>query len=68
MLSPYGLDTIESCPTCKIRADHIFCDLPTTNNLQQALEAIKYGVSQSGCAVCGRAGAPGESSSCVRAA
>ena len=42
MLSPYGLDTIESCPTCKIRADHIFCDLPTTNNLQQALEAIKY--------------------------
>ena len=30
MLSPYGLDIIESCLTCKMRADQIFCDLPTS--------------------------------------
>jgi CRP/FNR family cyclic AMP-dependent transcriptional regulator len=40
MLSPYGLDIIESCLTCKIRADRIFCDLPTA--ALQSFEAIKY--------------------------
>lgn len=40
MLSPYGLDIIESCLSCKIRAEHIFCDLPTT--ALQAFESIKY--------------------------
>ena len=40
MLSPYGLDIIESCFTCKMRADRIFCDLPTA--ALQSFEAIKY--------------------------
>lgn len=40
MLSPYGLDIIESCFTCKLRADRIFCDLPTA--ALQSFEAIKY--------------------------
>lgn len=40
MLSPYGLDIIESCFTCKLRADRIFCDLPTA--ALQAFESIKY--------------------------
>jgi CRP/FNR family transcriptional regulator, cyclic AMP receptor protein len=26
--SPYGLDIIENCLTCKMRAEHVFCDLP----------------------------------------
>jgi CRP/FNR family cyclic AMP-dependent transcriptional regulator len=40
VLSPYGLEIIESCVTCKLRADKIFCNLPT--HAVQALEAIKY--------------------------
>ena len=40
MLTPYGLDIIESCLTCKMRAEHIFCDLPTT--ALQTFESIKY--------------------------
>ena len=28
MLSPYGMEIVESCITCKLRADRIFCDLP----------------------------------------
>lgn len=40
VLSPYGLDIIENCLTCKMRADHIFCDLPST--ALQAFENIKY--------------------------
>ena len=40
MLSPYGLEIVESCLTCKLRADKIFCNLPQTT--VQALEAIKY--------------------------
>ena len=40
MLSPYGLDIIESCFTCKLRADRLFCDLPT--GALQAFESIKY--------------------------
>jgi CRP/FNR family cyclic AMP-dependent transcriptional regulator len=40
VLSPYGLDIIESCLGCKMRADHIFCDLPTT--ALQAFEQMKY--------------------------
>ena len=40
MLSPYGLDIIESCLTCKMRADRIFCDLDTA--ALQAFETIKY--------------------------
>ena len=40
MLSPYGLEIVESCLTCKLRADKIFCNLPQAT--VQALEAIKY--------------------------
>jgi len=40
VLSPYGLEIIESCLTCKLRADKIFCNLPQPT--VQALEAIKY--------------------------
>jgi len=40
VLSPYGLEIIESCVTCKLRADKIFCNLAP--HTVQALEAIKY--------------------------
>ena len=39
-MSPYGLDIIESCFTCKLRADRLFCDLPTS--ALQSFESIKY--------------------------
>ena len=34
------MDIIESCLTCKMRADRIFCDLPTS--ALQSFESIKY--------------------------
>jgi len=40
VISPYGLDIIESCLTCKTRAERIFCNLPTS--ALQAFETIKY--------------------------
>lgn len=40
MLSPYGLDIIENCLSCKMRAEHIFCDLPA--NALHSFEEIKY--------------------------
>lgn len=40
MLSPYGLDIIESCLACKMRTDKIFCDLP--DSALQSFEQIKY--------------------------
>ena len=40
MLSPYGLDIIESCLTCKTRSEHLFCDLPAA--ALQTFEGIKY--------------------------
>jgi CRP/FNR family transcriptional regulator len=40
MRSPYGLDIIESCLTCKLRADRLFCDLPDAS--LKAFEAVKY--------------------------
>ena len=40
MLSPYGMDIIESCLTCKMRTDRLFCDLPTA--ALQSFESIKY--------------------------
>jgi CRP/FNR family transcriptional regulator, cyclic AMP receptor protein len=40
MLSPYGLDIIESCLTCKTRSEHLFCDLPAA--ALQTFESIKY--------------------------
>src|ERR1019366_1461056 len=40
VLTPYGLDIIESCLACKMRAEHIFCDLPPA--ALQYFESIKY--------------------------
>lgn len=40
MLSPYGLDIVESCLTCKLRTERIFCDLSTP--ALQAFENVKY--------------------------
>jgi len=40
VLSPYGLDIIESCLTCKTRGEHLFCDLPAA--ALQTFESIKY--------------------------
>jgi len=40
VLTPYGLDIIENCLSCKMRAEHIFCDLPAAS--LQAFETIKY--------------------------
>jgi CRP/FNR family transcriptional regulator, cyclic AMP receptor protein len=40
VLSPYGLDIIEDCLSCKMRAEHIFCDLPAA--ALHSFEAIKY--------------------------
>ena len=40
MLTPYGLDIIESCLSCKMRAEHILCDLSA--DALKAFESIKY--------------------------
>jgi hypothetical protein len=40
MLSPYGMEIVESCLTCKLRSERIFCDLPPT--ALQTLEDIKF--------------------------
>jgi CRP/FNR family transcriptional regulator, cyclic AMP receptor protein len=40
VLSPYGLDLIESGLTCEIRSDKIFCDLSET--ALRSFEQIKY--------------------------
>ena len=40
MLTPYGLDIIESCLACKTRTQRPFCDLPDA--ALQAFETIKY--------------------------
>jgi CRP/FNR family cyclic AMP-dependent transcriptional regulator len=39
MLSPYGMEIVESCLTCKLRADRIFCNLPAS--ALQTFENIK---------------------------
>ena len=40
MVSPYGFEIVESCMNCKLRAEHIFCDL--RGPALQAFEKIKY--------------------------
>ena len=40
MLSPYGLEIIESCLTCKLREDRLFCNLSPA--AVKDLESIKY--------------------------
>jgi CRP/FNR family transcriptional regulator, cyclic AMP receptor protein len=41
--SPYGLDIIESCLTCKMRSEHAFCDLPPL--ALETFEHIKYPIA-----------------------
>jgi CRP/FNR family transcriptional regulator, cyclic AMP receptor protein len=43
MISPYGMEIVESCLTCKLRADRIFCDLPPS--ALRSFEDIKYATS-----------------------
>ena len=40
MLTPYGLEIMETCLECKMRAQHMFCQLPLP--ALQAFESIKY--------------------------
>ena len=40
VLTPYGLDFVESCLSCKIRAEHLFCDL--TAAALETFEAVKH--------------------------
>jgi CRP/FNR family transcriptional regulator, cyclic AMP receptor protein len=40
MLSPYGMDLIENCLTCRLRAARVFCNLPGPT--LQAFENIKF--------------------------
>ena len=40
MLSPYGMEVVESCVTCKLRADRLFCNLPAAT--LQTFENIKF--------------------------
>src|ERR1700722_18127742 len=49
MLSPYGMEIVESCITCKLRTDRIFCDLP--DGALQAFENIKYAAAYPQAAV-----------------
>jgi CRP/FNR family transcriptional regulator len=37
--TPYGLEMIDSCLTCQMRSDYLFCNLPT--DALEALEKIK---------------------------
>ena len=40
MLSPYGMEIVESCLTCKLRSERIFCNLPVS--ALQTFEDIKF--------------------------
>jgi hypothetical protein len=40
MPTPYGLEMIEDCLTCKLRADRMFCDLSA--EALAAFDAITY--------------------------
>lgn len=40
MLTPYGLDLMESCLTCNTRSEELFCGLPS--EALNAFETIKY--------------------------
>src|SRR5271167_2749461 len=40
VLTPYGLDIIENCLSCKMRAEHSFCDLPAA--ALRTFETIKF--------------------------
>ena len=65
MLTPYGLDIIESCLSCKMRAEHLLCDLPP--DALQAFESIKFATAYpKGAVRSSRVSRHGEFSSCVR--
>ena len=49
MLSPYGMEIVESCLTCKLRAERTFCDLPPA--ALQAFEGIKHATAYPRAAV-----------------
>jgi len=40
MISPYGMEIVENCISCKVRADRIFCDLPPA--ALETFESIKF--------------------------
>ncbi len=41
MISPYGVEIIESCLTCKARTDFLFCDLqPATLQLLETIHSV----------------------------
>ncbi len=43
MLTPYGLDSIESCLSCKMLAEHILCDLPP--DALKAFDSIRQAIA-----------------------
>jgi hypothetical protein len=43
MLTPYGLDIVESCQNCKMRVEPIFCNLSPA--AMQHFEAIKFPIT-----------------------
>jgi len=49
LLSPYGMEIVESCLTCKLRAERTFCDLPPA--ALQAFEGIKHATAYPRAAV-----------------
>jgi hypothetical protein len=40
MISPYGMEIVENCISCKVRADRIFCNLPQA--ALETFESIKF--------------------------
>ena len=40
MISPYGLEIVEGCMSCKLRADRMFCGLSAP--ALEAFEQIKH--------------------------
>ena len=61
MLSPYGRDIVESCLTRKMRAERLFCDLPTS--ALQSFESVKYATAYAKGAVLFVGGKPRAASS-----
>jgi len=49
LLSPYGMEIVESCLTCKLRAERVFSDLPPA--ALQAFEGIKHATAYPRAAV-----------------
>jgi hypothetical protein len=56
MLSPYGLDIVETCSGCKVRPGRIFCDFLRRSTASIRDNQISDHLDQGRSAVCGRAG------------